>query len=106
MSAKDRPVSKPATDAFRENFDKIFGKKEDLNILTTDEGKYTIEVNQVTLRGWFEHNELGEDRAGGLWFARESDGTLTLVDADGVAVLPKRVVAALRAWGINVPSED
>ena len=28
MTAKDRPVSKPATDAFRENFDKIFGKKK------------------------------------------------------------------------------
>lgn len=29
MSAKDKPVSKPASDAYRDNFDKIFGKKEE-----------------------------------------------------------------------------
>ena len=28
MTAKDRPVSKPATDDYRSNFDKIFGKKK------------------------------------------------------------------------------
>ena len=28
MSAKDRPVSKPATDDYRSNFDKIFGGGE------------------------------------------------------------------------------
>ena len=26
-AAKDRPVSKPASDQYRENFDRIFGKK-------------------------------------------------------------------------------
>ena len=28
MSAKDRPVSKPATQAFRDNYDAIFKKKD------------------------------------------------------------------------------
>ena len=28
MSAKDRPVSQPATDKYRDGHDRIFGKKE------------------------------------------------------------------------------
>ncbi len=28
-AAKDRPVSKPASDQYRENFDRIFGKKHE-----------------------------------------------------------------------------
>lgn len=28
MTAKDRPVSKPATDNYRDNYDRVFGKNK------------------------------------------------------------------------------
>jgi len=45
-------------------------------------------------RGSFEHNELGEDWGGGLWF----EGT-NLTDYDGVSDLPKEVAKWLKGKG-------
>lgn len=51
---------------------------------------YTIEIDTTEQYGYFEHNELGDEKAGGLWF----DG-LRLSDYDGVYELPRQVIAAL-----------
>jgi hypothetical protein len=51
---------------------------------------YTIEIDTKAQYGYFEHNELGDEKAGGLWF----DGD-RLSDYDGVYELPRQVTAAL-----------
>lgn len=48
-------------------------------------------------RGYFEHNRLGEDCAGGLWF---ECGKLT--DYDGVFTLPAEVEMKLKELGYEV----
>lgn len=48
-------------------------------------------------RGWFEHEELGDECGGGLWFAPRE-----LVDYDGVFELPKEIVTMLRDRGYVV----
>lgn len=58
---------------------------------------FTIELF-TDLTGYFEHNERGDDWAGGLWF----DPFKELVDYDGVFELPSEVVNALKLeeyWG-------
>jgi len=59
-----------------------------------------------TQQGWFEHNELGDEYAGGLWFLGNE-----LIDYDGIGCwLPKEILDALEAIGFNVddmrPCED
>ena len=67
--------------------------------VTTD--NFTVEIfDETSLRGYFEHNELGDNRGGGLWF----DG-LSLIDYDGVYCLPKEVIQALRDTGFYVDPE-
>jgi len=61
--------------------------KFNLNISTP---LYTIQIDTTEQYGYFEHNELGDEKAGGLWF----DG-LRLSDYDGVYELPRQVIAAL-----------
>ena len=62
---------------------------------------FTVEIfNETTLRGYFEHNELGDNCAGELLF----DG-LRLIDYDGVFELPKEVIQALRDTGLYVGEE-
>lgn len=82
------------------NFDKKF-----------QAGKYTVEVDTAAMYGYFEHDELGEDSSGGLWFVRfevmsksESglETKLRLTDYDGVFQLPKRVIEGLRENGFVV----
>jgi len=51
-------------------------------------------------KGYFEHNELGEDRGGELIFEAGE-----LVDYDGVMVLPLEVAEALNGNGIDVDIE-
>ena len=58
---------------------------------------YTIQIDTKEQYGYFEHNELGDEKAGGLWF----DG-LRLSDYDGVFELPKQVHAALVNAGYNL----
>ena len=51
-----------------------------------------------TQRGWFEHNEHGDEYGGGLWFKGSE-----LVDYDGIGgYLPKEVLDALEATGFDV----
>lgn len=67
--------------------------------ITTD--NFTVEIfDEIPLRGYFEHNELGDNCAGELLF----DG-LTLIDYDGVFELPKEVIQALRDTGFYVGEE-
>ena len=62
---------------------------------------FTVEIfNETPLRGYFEHNELGDNCAGELLF----DGK-ALVDYDGVFALPMEVVTALREYGWIVGEE-
>ena len=67
--------------------------------ITTD--NFTVEIfDETPLRGYFEHNELGDNCGGGLWF----EG-LELIDYDGVYCLPKEVIQALRNTGFYVGEE-
>ncbi len=80
-----------------------------------DTGVHEVGVSTADLRGYFEHHIHGEDHGGGLWFepnvlgapdgAETPDGKLILTDYDGVAVLPMKIIKALRGAGIIV-SED
>jgi len=54
--------------------------------------------------GYFEHNHLGDECGGGLWF-EVTDNVKTLVDYDGVFALPREVTAALESAGIKVEEE-
>lgn len=70
---------------------------------------YTVNVAPDNLYGCFEwvggDNE-DEEIAGGLWFSKETETPeLTLMDFDGVYVLPKIVSTMLRDAGIQVGAE-
>lgn len=64
-----------------------------------------IEVDTVAAYGYFER--LDGSEGGGLWFERCEIGSkmLELVDYDGMAILPMRVITALRENGFYV-SDD
>lgn len=70
-----------------------------------DNGKYTIKVAEPDLYGYFEHNELGEERGGGLWFFKNENGDLELQDYDGVFALPLSVAKSLVELGIVVGND-
>jgi hypothetical protein len=59
-----------------------------------DTENFEIRVSESTQYGYFEHNTLGDECGGGLWFIGDE-----LVDYDGVFQLPKEVVEALRNHG-------
>ena len=62
---------------------------------------FTVEIfDEKPLRGYFEHNELGDNCVGGLLF--EGKG---LIDYDGVFELPKEVIQAIRDLGFYVGEE-
>ena len=62
---------------------------------------FTVEIfDEKPLRGYFEHNELGDNCAGELLF----DGH-DLVDYDGVFELPKEVIQMLRDMDFYVGEE-
>lgn len=46
---------------------------------------------------YFEHNELGDECGGGLWFEGRE-----LIDYDGVYALPREVVSMLKDLGFDV----
>ena len=52
---------------------------------------YTIEIDTKSKYGYFEHNEIGDESAGGLWF----DEQMQLVDYDGTFYLPTEVLNIL-----------
>jgi hypothetical protein len=57
---------------------------------------YDIGIDPKALYGYFEHNELGEDSGGGLWF----DKHFNLIDYDGVFQLPSEVKNILIQFGM------
>jgi len=68
--------------------------------LKTKVGKFEVQIDPVAMYGWFEHDELGDEAGGGLWF----DGD-ELMDYDGMAILPKSVIEAIRNLGLKVGEE-
>lgn len=68
------------------------------------QGKFDIQVDTAANYGYFEHDELGDECGGGLWFAPSAAfaDRLELIDCDGTAVLPKSVAKALREAGFIV----
>ena len=72
--------------------------------LDTDD--YEIGINPINGRGYFEHNELGDESAGGLWFANNGDFEMELQDYDGVFALPLEVYEALVNSGKFVIDSD
>lgn len=66
---------------------------------------YTVEVSTKVNRGYFEHDGLGDEAGGGLWFWTSEDGKLELADYDGMSCLPGRVIEALEQMDIIVPEE-
>lgn len=69
---------------------------------TADDGVYTVEVDTAACYGYFEHNKLGDERGGELWFEAGPGCKLELIDYDGTACLPKRVADILRRAGYVV----
>lgn len=63
-------------------------------------GPYTIEIDTRAEYGYFEHEDLGDERGGGLWF---EDNKLT--DYDGMEYLPAYVIKGLREAGFIVDEE-
>lgn len=63
-------------------------------------GKFTVELHEQN-HGCFEHNTLGDECGGELWFETIS-GVCHLIDYDGVYALPSDVWKALEAEGIVV----
>lgn len=67
--------------------------------VTTD--NFTVEIfDETPLRGYFEHNELGDNCAGELLFEGKN-----LIDYDGVFELPTDVIWAVRKLGFHVGKE-
>lgn len=69
------------------------------------QGRYEVRIDTSAYYGYFEHDELGDELGGGLWFSYFDNGRLSLTDYDGVAVLPLSVCHALRALGCHVHPE-
>ena len=62
---------------------------------------FTVEIfDEKPLRGYFEHNELGDNCAGELLFEGND-----LIDYDGVFSLPTDVIWAVRKLGFHVGKE-
>jgi len=69
---------------------------------------YNLYMTEDKQRGYFEHNEYGEDRGGGLWFERNEEGKLELIDCDGpgsVIGIPEQIAEALIAIDIIVDAD-
>lgn len=66
---------------------------------------WDIKIDPAALYGYFEHNEMGDECGGGLWFDRLVGGVLALTDYDGVAVLPDEVRHGLTQKDIVVSEE-
>jgi hypothetical protein len=66
-------------------------------IITTKNYEISLDFDTTGQRGYFEHNTLGDERAGGLWY----DENKNITDYDGVAELPKEVREALIADGFT-----
>ena len=75
--------------------------KHEYNI-TLGTQNYTIKISTKTRYGYFEHNELGDESGGGMWF----DGDFMLMDYDGVYELPTEIKSIMIQCGyINAEDE-
>ena len=63
----------------------------------TNTGNFEVALATDGTYGYFEHNELGEELGGGLWF---KDGAI--YDYDGVYELPSEVVVELENRGVDI----
>lgn len=70
-----------------------------LKVTTTH---FDVMVDTKEKYGYFEHHQYGDGMGGGLWFDTLPDGTLDLLDYDGVPSLPREVADTLRSLGITV----
>lgn len=59
-----------------------------------DTKNFEISIDPEAAYGYFEHNDLGDECGGGLWFTGND-----LYDYDGVFKLPAEVAQALRDHG-------
>jgi hypothetical protein len=78
------------------------------NETTIKTANFEIFIDNATMAGWFEHERLGEDCAGGLWFEpwhKDGAPALALIDYDGTPELPREVHVALKAAGYLVGEE-
>jgi hypothetical protein len=66
---------------------------------------FEIKIDTAAGYGYFEHNELGDNCGGGLWFERLEGGMLSLTDYDGVFALPSEVKATLLLTGFIVDED-
>ena len=66
--------------------------------------RYTVEITPTDLHGWFEHNLIGDESGGELWFEHNGE-KLVLIDYDGTPYLPDDVFDALQKYGVIV-SDD
>lgn len=79
---------------------------------------FEVKVDTKAAYGYFEHDRLGEERGGGLWFETRPElplvnwsgvdmrgYALELRDYDGTPVFPKEVLLALRKHGFIVGEE-
>ena len=62
-----------------------------IDVLRTQIGKFEINIYPNENRGWFEHDFYGDELGGSLEFEGR-----TLVDFDGVSVLPIEVGQGIR----------
>jgi hypothetical protein len=65
--------------------------------LKTHVGKFEVQIDPVARYGYFEHEELGDEYGGGLWFDTDKE----LLDYDGVYDLPKSVKTAIANLGYS-----
>lgn len=63
-------------------------------------GKYEVQIESSGTYGYFEHEDFGDEAGGGLWFEGKE-----LTDYDGMATLPKDVIAGVRQLGFAVGKE-
>ncbi len=63
----------------------------------TKTDNYEVALHNNGDSGYFEHLELGEDKAGGLWFDNGK-----IYDYDGVYMLPKEVIDELKNRGVDI----
>jgi hypothetical protein len=73
----------------------------DMNLIKAT-ANFDLYMTDDKFRGYFEHNELGEDCAGGLWFYHNDEGKLSLLDYDGVFELPAEVIATMEELGYDM----
>lgn len=66
---------------------------------------FTVKVDTAARYGYFEHDLLGDNCGGGLWFEADPTGDLMLFDYDGVFALPFTVALALHQAGVRVDPE-